>query len=174
MRSETWLPWSAVTRPGDCVVTHQLRRAVPNENGQMALEFAGGEFRLFEASTQYADLGLLRMFSRWHNLGFPQHFKRFSVTANEIHWPEAGRLSADYLYEHSVPMYPEDVDRHILRLSYQNRAPTHEDRNHHVYAVYIAPFSPKLFHVGESIGGGHGDRGGGFSMTIAELLAWQD
>jgi hypothetical protein len=66
------------------------------------------------------------------------------------------------------------LESQVLRLEYQNQAPTEQDQRHHVYCVYLLPFGPKPFDVGESIGGGHGERGGSFRFDLQELLAWPE
>ncbi len=149
----------------DTVAKHFLRRAIPNEQGDMVLEFLGPEFRLFEASA---------LTRQWPNLAYPQHFKCFLVTADAVHWVDGGHVDADYLYENSHPQQEAELDHQILRLGYKNQAPTREDEHHHVYGVFVAPFSSKQFRIGESIGGGFADRSGGRDLTIGELLAWAD
>ena len=63
------------------------------------------------------------------------------------------------------------LESQSLRVAYKNRAPTPEHQSHHVYGVYLAPFSAEPFQAGESIGGGHAEMGGSQSYTLAALLA---
>lgn len=142
-----------------------LKRAMPNEQGEMVLEFDHAEFRLFKVFTLYQEKG-------WHKLAYPQHVKRFVVSENGIDWAEGGFADAGYLYEKSTPITARDLERQSIRLSYKNQAPTSEDKLHHVYGVYLAPFSAKPFQLVESIGGGMADRGGGTEKSLAELLVW--
>ena len=59
-------------------------------------------------------------------------------------------------------------------VSQQNNAPTSADKNHHVYYFGINKNEPeKCFVLGESIGGGHGDRGGQISLDFEGLFNWQ-
>jgi hypothetical protein len=143
----------------------RLLRAVPNENFEFVLEFAGGDYRLFKANTLWRERG-------WPQLAYPQHLKRFALTPNAIAWPEGGRIDAGTLHAESTPVDGPRLQHHLLRLSYKNQAPTSEDASHHVYGVYLAPFAAECFSIGESIGGGHGERGGGRAYTLPELLAW--
>src|SRR4051812_23040686 len=111
---------------------HPLKRAVPNEQWQMILEFAGPERRLFEVAGLYA---------RWPQLAFPQHLMQFAVTPDAISWKVGGRVDADYLYENSRPLGRAELEDEVLLLGYKNQAPSDEHQNHHVYGVYLAPFS---------------------------------
>jgi len=144
-----------------------LKRAFPNEQFQVVLEFVGAGCRIFDTSVLCKDKG-------WHKLAYPQNMKRFTVSENGIFWPDGGKVEASYLYERSKPISQEQLENQVIRLSYKNQAPTSEDKNHHVYGVFLAPFSSKPFRVGESIGGGMADRGGGYDLSLAELLAWPE
>ncbi|NGZ84571.1 hypothetical protein [Duganella aceris] len=146
---------------------HVLQRAVPNEQWQMVLEFAGPEYRLFDTS-------ILRNDNGWVQLAYPQHLKRYTVTPDGIHWPEGGTVDAGFLHQRSKPLDPAALRHQVLRLSYKNQAPTSEDRSHHVYGVYLARFSQQPVHIEESIGGGMAERGGGREFSIEELLAWPE
>ncbi len=107
-------------------------------------------------------------------LAYPQHMKRYRFNGENIDWEFGGSLKASYLYDKSEPVSGSELERHSIRICYKNQAPTTEDKNHHVYGVYLYPFTEKLFAIGESIGGGHADRGGSRSFSLGELLDWQD
>jgi hypothetical protein len=144
---------------------YSLKRAIPNEQGHLILEFTGPEFRVFEASA---------LSRQWPTLSLPQNFKRFAVSENAISWSEGGAVTAEYLYKNSQPRQHADIEDEVLRLSYKNQAPTQEHSQHHVYGVFIAPFSSKLFCVGDSLGGGFAGREESRELTITELLAWPE
>lgn len=146
---------------------HFLKRAIPNEQFQMILEFVGAEYRIFDVSVLYQEKG-------WDKLAYPQHMKCFTVSENEIFWPDGGKVDANFLYERSTPIDLDRLENQVLRLSYKNQAPTTEDKNHHVYGVFLAPFSKSPFRVGESIGGGFAERGGSNDLSLSELLAWAE
>ncbi len=137
----------------------------PNENWQLIIQFSDDEYRLL-------DVAIPREEHNWKELAYPQHIKRFTFTPNEIIWEFGGELNASYLYKQSEVVDYSSLENQSLRLCYKNQAPTQEDKWHHVYGVYLHPFSHKLFSVGESIGGGHGDRGGSNSYSLTELLSW--
>jgi len=145
--------------------TARLKRAVPNERWQLILEFDDGQFRLF-------DTAILREEKGWDRLASPQHVKRYTVTPDAIGWPAAGTVDAQYLLRRSVPVTLAALEHEVLRLCYQNRAPTAQDQRHHVYEVAIACFSARPFRIGESIGGGHAERGGSSAFSLDEMLAW--
>jgi hypothetical protein len=142
-----------------------LKRAVPNEAWQLVLEFEGPEYRLF-------DTAIVREEKGWQKLAYPQHVKRFTMTSDALCWTEGGCVSAEYLYQRSTPLQQPDLERQVLRLSYQNQAPTSEDKSHHVYGVYFSRFGKQAFQLEESIGGGMAERGGSRSFSVQELLAW--
>jgi hypothetical protein len=149
------------------MTAHVLRRAVPNEQWQIILEFAGPEYRLFDTSILRNEMG-------WSQLAYPQHMKRYVLTPEAISWPEGGKVEASFFYERSKPLDPAGLRNQVLRLSYKNQAPNSEDPSHHVYGVYLARFGDKPFHVEESIGGGMAERGGGRKFSSEELLAWPE
>ncbi|WP_136526556.1 DUF2442 domain-containing protein [Geomonas ferrireducens] len=144
-----------------------LKRAIPNEQFQVILEFSGSEYRIFDTSVLCKEKG-------WNKLAYPQHMKTFSVFEDAIFWPDGGQVDASYLYQKSRPIDRGQLEHQVIRLSYKNQAPTSEDTLHHVYAVFLAPYSAKPFRLGESIGGGITDRGGGYDMSLSELLAWPE
>lgn len=143
----------------------RLKRAVPNERWQLILEFDDGAFRLFEMRSVREEKG-------WAQLAYPQHAKRFTLAPDAISWPAGGTVDIGYLLRHSVSVAPAALEHEYLRLCYKNQAPTPEDAHHHVYEVEIGRFSSKPFRLGESIGGGHAERGGSKTCTLAELLDW--
>jgi hypothetical protein len=142
-----------------------IKSIYPDENWNLLIEFEGEEYRLLNLSIPRTEFD-------WTALAYPQHMKRFTLTASEILWDFGGKLDSNYLYLHSSFASRSDLERHSIRIGYKNQAPTDEDKNHHVYGVYLYPFKQRLFSVGESIGGGHADRGGSRSFSLSELLGW--
>ncbi|SHN37831.1 hypothetical protein [Chitinophaga sp. CF418] len=60
-------------------------------------------------------------------------------------------------------------------ISFKNQAPTTEDKTHHEYYFYIHPLNHgKPFMLGESIGGGHAERGGSITLSLEELLQYNN
>lgn len=147
--------------------TPQLVRVVPNENWELVLEFGDSEFRLFKAA-------IAREEKRWPQLAYPDKFKNLTYTGDAVRWAAGEELDASYLYKNSQPLPREKLEQQVLRLSYKNQAPTPVHPTHHVYGVYLLPFRPKLFEVGESIAGGHAEMGGSRSLSLEELLRWPE
>jgi hypothetical protein len=108
----------------------------------------------------------------WKHLAYPQHQKNFLASESAITWPTSGTVDSDFLYERSKPIEGGRLERQIIRLSYKNQPAAGEDNGHHVYGVFLAPYSPKPFRLDESIGGGMADRGGGYDFSLDELLMW--
>ncbi|MCF6407127.1 hypothetical protein L3C95_29800 [Chitinophaga filiformis] len=60
-------------------------------------------------------------------------------------------------------------------ISFKNQAPTTEDKTHHEYYFCVYPLDhEKPFMLGESIGGGHAERGGSITLSLKELLQYKD
>jgi hypothetical protein len=146
---------------------HKLSRVIPNETWGLVIEFDQGEHRLFNSRIAREEMG-------WSQLAYPNKLKNLTFTDSHVRWPTGEELTAGYLYRKSEPLSQAELERQVLRLSYKNQAPTAIHPTHHVYGVYLFPFSTRLFDVGESIAGGHAELGGSRSMTLEELLAWQD
>lgn len=142
-----------------------LLGVVPNEQWQLVLAFAGEGHRLFDASTARADKG-------WNEFAYPDRFKNLTFDEHEVRWPGGRVLDAAYLHARSRPIDPASLPHQVLRMGYQNQAPTPAHPSHHVYGVYLYPFRQRPFEVGESIGGGHGEMGGSASHDLQSLRAW--
>ena len=140
-----------------------LKRAVPNEQWHLVLQFGENEFRLFPVSILYKE-------REWEKLAYPQYMKRFTLKSEGICWDGIGAVDVGFLYSRSTPINPENLDQQTLRLGYKNQAPTSEDKLHHVYGVYLARFGEKPFRLDQSIGGGIAERGGGHDFSLDELL----
>ena len=144
-----------------------LTNVIPNETWQLALEFDGQEIRLFDASIARAE-------KDWPELAYPHKFKHLTFDAHQVSWPGGRVLDAGYLYEKSKPIEGGALQRQVLRLGYQNQAPTPQHASHHVYGVWLCPFRDRPFELGESIGGGHADTGGSAGFNLAGLRALPD
>lgn len=100
--------------------------------------------------------------------------KALTHDAAAVRWAGVGELDAAFLHRESRPMTQAELEHHLLRVGYCNRAPTAQHPTHHVYGVYLCPFAPRPFCIGESIGGGHGEMGGSQSFDLAGLRAWPE
>ncbi len=136
---------------------------MPTDDWRLVLEFASGEFRLFKVT----DAGMAKP-SR--NLCDPSYVKRVRYADSGVRWSKDEALSAEYLYEHSVPLSAEQLRWQSLEVSRMNRAPTPQDEKHHVYAVDLRPHSEEQIVLSESIHGGHADRGGSNYHSFKELV----
>jgi hypothetical protein len=145
----------------------KLRRVVPNEKWQLILDLGPDGLRLFDASIARKEKG-------WSQLAYPNKFKNLTYTDDLVRWGQDEELSSTWLHANSRPVVTTDLEHEVLRLGYKNQAPTPEHRSHHVYGVYLAPFSVRPFRVGQSIGGGHADTGGGQDLSLTGLLKWKE
>lgn len=144
-----------------------IRRVVPDEQWRLAIEFADDGFRLFRAERVYRQ-------GPFSALARPDVFKALTYDEAAVRWAGIGALDAAFLHRESSPMTRAELDHHLLRVGYCNRAPTAQHPTHHVYGVYLCPFASRPFSVGESIGGGHGEMGGSQSFNLVGLRAWPE
>jgi hypothetical protein len=147
-----------------------LTRVVPTECGQLVVEFASGDVRIFDCSA--AQLEHDRPGFDWSALTSPEKLKHLTFSADGVRWPGGKVLEADYLFARSRPLSGPESERRQLRVAFRNQAPTRDHPSHHVYFVYVVPYGARPFLIGESINGGHAEMGGSRSFTTADLLAW--
>lgn len=60
----------------------------------------------------------------------------------------------------------------MLLVARRNAAPTAEHATHHLYALHLDRASATPFVFSESIGGGHGERGGSIALGLNDLECW--
>ncbi|WP_220815109.1 hypothetical protein [Pseudomonas paralcaligenes] len=60
----------------------------------------------------------------------------------------------------------------MLLVASRNVAPTAEHATHHLYALHLDRASATPFVFSESIGGGHGERGGSIALGLSDLERW--
>jgi hypothetical protein len=147
-----------------------LRKAIPIDYFEIILEFSDGRFRKFTPSHS----GPTKQFTF---LMFPHKLKAFRLVPQGLEWYNGVQLNFDFLMKHSTPILPADLIHKSLQLGYRNNAPTLEDSRHHEYYCHVNPFDEQNpITIGESIGGGHAERGGQRALGLAELfnLDWED
>lgn len=60
----------------------------------------------------------------------------------------------------------------LIELGARNIAPSAEHPHHDVYIVQLDPDAARPFCLGQSICGGHAERGGSIHLALDELEAW--
>ncbi|MCW0466607.1 hypothetical protein [Xanthomonas sacchari] len=60
----------------------------------------------------------------------------------------------------------------LITLGIRNIAPSAEDPHHDVYIAQLDPDAAQPFRLGQSIRGGHAERGGSISLALDELEGW--
>ncbi|MDH0897441.1 MULTISPECIES: hypothetical protein [unclassified Pseudomonas] len=60
----------------------------------------------------------------------------------------------------------------MLLVARRNSAPTAQHATHHLYALHLDRASATPFVFSESIGGGHGERGGSIALGLNDLERW--
>lgn len=146
-------------------VSTQLVRVIPTDYGQFVLQLANGPLRLLKGLVLTRELG-------WSELANPRKARQRSFSATHIEWPGGRTLGIDYLLQHTQPMTAQELGWQSVDFAQCNRAPTSEHLTHHVYYVSLKPFGDRPFGLGESIHGGHGERGSMHAFDLPELLAW--
>lgn len=163
-------------------MTHTIKKVIPADRYGLLVEFESAGLRVFqprhyfqqqEPEGQYDFLALPPKFRHliWdaHQVHWPAVTDREQIWGGHNIWPFELTLSADQLYELSEPFPDAQLKFVAYPVSMKNRAPTDQDARHHVFFVSLKPFSSQPFVIGESIGGGHGERGGSFVCSLAEL-----
>ncbi|OZG75032.1 hypothetical protein BTA51_01115 [Hahella sp. CCB-MM4] len=160
---------------------HQLHKVVPLDHFNLILEFENGQLRKFPKER----VGGTDM---WF-LAFPMKLRSYlqkdgglvweSIDKTQMWggqnvWEQKLSLSADQLFDVSEAVSLPQLESCLLTVGMENQAPTSEDEKHHVYCVSIRPFScHKWLIFSESIGGGHGERGGSVSLSTLELSSFK-
>lgn len=120
----------------------------------------------------YKDLG-----GNYRFLAYPNQLKAFSFNSNEVEWKNGVTLDLATVILKSRVVEISEIKNEYITMGQENIAPTEQDKKHHVYYVTLYPFSDKPFMIGESIGGGHGERGGCTILTfekLKETKSWKE
>lgn len=164
-------------------MSYRISRVIPAEYTGLLIEFEEQGMRVFRPRDYFehqAEPGNVNF------LGFPTKFRHLIWSADKVTWPQVSdreliwegeniwlnelTLSSDQLYQLSEPIPERDLKFISYPLGMRNQAPTAEDARHHVFFVMLSPFSSQPFCLGESIGGGHGERGGSNAYSLGELM----
>ena len=141
----------------------QLLQVFPSSYYELLLVFSDHSCRLLKYKPN----------SALSFMGYPAELKALRSSAEGIEWKNGVRFTVDQLYELSAELSFEQQASVEFTIGSQNNAPTDQDERHHEYFVQVYPLNmQKPFQVGESIGGGHGERGGASALSLQQLLAW--
>lgn len=106
---------------------------------------------------------------------YPNQLKAFTFTDRTIIWKNGTSLDLQTAIGAAKPVDLDQVKGVYLTVGMKNQAPTAEDTRHHVYYAMLKPFDAEQpICIGESIGGGHAERGGERYCSIEELMALDD
>lgn len=140
----------------------------PIDYYELIIEFENGEFKIFSPEK-------LKLYEQHDFLAYPNKLKSYKYDNNKITWYNNFQLDKDFLYQYSILINQEQLERKGLSISSKNQAPTDKHPSHHEYYFMIYPFkNEKQFVIGESIGGGHGEMGGCGSFDLKEILENQE
>lgn len=166
-------------------MSERITQVIPADRHGLLVEFAEAGLRVFQPRRYFQQQPPE---AQYNFLVLPPKFRHLTWNAHQVHWPAVTdrelcwdghnvwpyelTLSAEQLLELSEPFSETELPFVSYPLAMQNRAPTDQDARHHVFFVGLKPFCPQPFCVGESIGGGHGERGGSNAFTFDELMDW--
>jgi hypothetical protein len=141
-----------------------IKSIIPIDYYELIIEFENSEFKCFSPEK-------LKLYEKRDFLAYPNKLKSFKYDQNQIIWYNNFHLDKKYLYQNSILLEQDQLERNGLSISSKNHAPTDKHPSHHVYYFMIYPFkNEKQFVIGESIGGGHGEMGGCASFDLKEIL----
>ena len=139
-----------------------FKNIYPTDDWKIIMELNDNSFRLLN----YQDLG-----DDFSFCAYPNQLKAFSFSENEILWKNGKTINVTKAFNTSTPVDINEVVHSSITVGMKNQAPTDQDNNHHVYYVSLYPLkTDKPIIIGESIGGGHAERGGCRPCSISELL----
>ena len=145
-----------------------LIKVIPIDWYELLIVFENDEVRSFEPSKQ-------NLYDEYKFLAYPDKLRSFKVSGDEIQWTNGTTFSSDFLIQHSVKLEFDELKRKYLSIGRKNQAPTTEDQKHHVYDIAIRPYNSEMpIILSESIGGGHGDRGGSRNIKIEEIEEYKN
>ncbi len=142
-----------------------IKDVVPTDSWKLIFTFDNGENRILD----YKDLD-----DKFGFLAYPNQLKAFSFSTECVTWKNGITLDVETIISHSCKVEKEDVENMNITIGQKNQAPTDQDSRHHVYFVSLYPFNANPITIGESIGGGHGERGGCSSFTFEKLKGIKD
>lgn len=139
-----------------------FKNIYPTDDWKIILEMNDSTLRLLN----YRDLN-----DEFSFCAFPNQLKAFRFSENEIVWKNGKSLDLKTSIDSSKLIELSDVINSSITIGMKNQAPTDKDSRHHVYYATLSPFNKeKPVMIGESIGGGHTERGGCRPCSIEELL----
>lgn len=144
-----------------------LRRVIPLDFYELVLQLSDGSYRLFSPAKN-------SLYEKYSFLAYPHKLKALRFSSDGITWYNGVHFTLDFLLQHSVTKEKSELNN-WLTIGSKNQAPTDQDAHHHEFYVAVRPFTPETPIVtGESIGGGHADRGGCSTLSVSQLLAQND
>ena len=138
-----------------------IKKVIPTDQWELIIELQNSKYIIVKTDSMY-DKG-------YDFLAYPNQLKAFTYDNEKIIWKNGKSISISKVKSYSKSISKDELQNKNLRISYKNQAPTKEHKTHHWYGVYLYPYAKKV-NVGESIAGGHGERGGSVTLSITELL----
>ena len=142
-----------------------IKKVTPTEQWELIIELSNSKYLIIKTESMY-DKG-------YDFLAYPNQLKAFTYDDKKITWKNGKSISINEIKEFAKTTSLDEIKNKNLRINYKNQAPTKQHKSHHVYGVYLYPFKRQI-NIGESIGGGHAERGGSVTLSITELLNHKD
>ncbi len=141
-----------------------IKKVIPTDQWELIIELTNSQYLIIKTESMY-DKG-------YDFLAYPNQLKAYTYDDQQITWKNKKDISLDEIKSFSDTISLDNLKNKNLRISYKNQAPTKEHKTHHWYGVYLYPFKNQI-NIGESIAGGHGERGGSVTLSILELLDYE-
>ena len=141
-----------------------IKKVTPTEQWELIIELSNSKFLIVKTESMYG--------KGYDFLAYPNQLKAFTYDDNKITWKNDKSISINEIKSFAKTTSLDEIKNKNLRINYKNQAPTKQHKSHHVYGVYLYPFKRQIS-IGESIGGGHGERGGSVTLSITELLNYK-
>jgi hypothetical protein len=146
----------------------KIINVIPIDWYELLIVLEDGQIRSFEPSKH-------NLYGKYNFLAYPDELRSFKINQDKIEWTNGTTFNSNFLIQNSIELENEELTRKSLSIGQKNQAPTTKDQRHHVYDVAIRPYNPDLpIILSESIGGGHGDRGGSRNIKIEEIKKYKN
>jgi hypothetical protein len=146
----------------------KILNVIPVDWYELIIVLENGQIRSFEPSKY-------NLYDEYKFLASPGKLRSFTIDDDKIEWTSGVTFNSYFLIQNSVELETDELKRKKLSIGRKNQAPTSEDQRHHIYDVAIRPYNSEMpIILSESIGGGHGDRGGSRNIKIEEIKEYKD
>jgi len=148
--------------------TPDIKSVVPIDFYELVIQFSNLEYSIFSP-------GKKKLYDKYSFMAYPNKLKAFKYDNDSIVWANGIRLSKCFFYDHSESTDISNLQSKYLTVGFKNQAPSEAHPTHDEYSLAMLPFNhTTTFVLSESIGGGHGERGGSVSLSLEKLFQYKN